>query len=96
MTSFLKKIPIVGSLIAPKQPRVPERTSPPERARRLVDIESKAADTTEADKKAAQIAAAEKRRKIRGQAGRSSTFRTGALGATVPVGNVARKTLLGA
>ncbi len=96
MTSFLKKIPIVGSLISPKQPRIPERAPLPPPPRSIADIDPKAVNASEADKKAAQIAAAEKRRKLRGQAGRKSTFRTGALGAVVPSGNIARKTLLGA
>ncbi len=91
MTGFLRKIPVVSAFVPPKQPSVPERAQPS-----ISDIDPRAVSATEAEKKAAQTAAAEKRRKVRGQSGRSSTQRTGALGATVPVGNIARKTLLGA
>lgn len=95
MTNFLRKVPIVGALIPPKQPRIAAPVAPAQIQQNLREIEPSAVNATEADKLAAQTAAAEKRKKIRGQSGRGSTVRTTPLGASVPAGNIARKTLLG-
>ena len=80
MTGLLRKIPIVSAFVPPEQPRVA-----PQLANLIRGV----------DPKAAQEAAAEKRKKLRRGVGREATIRTSPLGATAPAGSVARKTLLG-
>ena len=86
MTSVLRKIPIANLLVPPQLPEIP--------APAPIVLPSPTAPDDE--RKAAQAAAAEKRKKIRAQGGRQKTILTGPLGAPPPLANITRKTLLGA
>lgn len=86
MGGIIRKIPIIGPILAPEPRAVaPPAVAPPPEARRSASVEAKAA----------QVAAAEKRKKLRGQAGKRATILTSPLGTPVSSADVARKTLLG-
>ncbi len=87
MTGILKKIPIIGSLVpTPPPPPTPTVTPPPvPEVPRSASVEARAA----------QVAAAEKRKRLRGQAGKRATILTSPLGAPLSATSVTRKTLLG-
>ncbi len=83
MTGILRKIPLVSAFVPPKLPEAPQFAQPTVEA------------SVDRTKRLAQVAAEEKRKKLRGAARRTSTQRTGPLGATVAAQNIAKKTLLG-
>ena len=108
MTSLLRKIPIISSFLPPEQPKalppppVTAKAPAPTIAPTIAPtppVPPKITAAAEVDiakeKKVAQVAAEEKRKKLRGQVGRRATIRTSPLGAQVPEASIARKTLLG-